>query len=527
MTPAPERSLPPALPLGLLQRLCTSREMRRWDEQAIAGLGLPGRLLMENAAGAVVNVLLPLIGAGRGPVAVCCGSGNNGGDGYAVARQLANRGLEVVAISLRPPAGGDALANLEAWSHFGRTIDFAAGAGEAASLLNGAAVVVDALFGTGLDRPIEGAAETLIALVNDSPAPIKVGVDVPSGVNADTGAVLGCAVRCSHTVSFQVGKVGCHQFPGAGYAGAVSVAPVSIPVHWQPDDPASYLLERPFLHALLPPRPADGHKGTFGNLLALCGSAGMGGAAQMAGSAALKAGTGIVTMGVPASLRDAFLRDSPELLTLVSETGGDEGFGEEEAGFFLEAATTRTAAVLGCGLGRRKGTRAFVRKIAAEMPLPLLIDADGLNLLEPGALTARSGPTVITPHPGEMVRLSGLAAEELAADRVGHARRLAADWGVVLVLKGAASVVAAPGGEAFINTTGDQGLASAGTGDVLSGLIGGLLAQRVPPLAAALLGVYWHGLARDCRREEISAASFTAQDLIAAINDARLALEQG
>jgi NAD(P)H-hydrate epimerase len=223
-------------------------------------------------------------------------------------------------------------------------------------------------------------------------------------------------------------------------------------------------------------------------------------------------------------LRDAFLADAPELMTLSPEEGEAPLFGEGHAGIYLEAARTRSAVVLGCGLGQAPQTQAFVRELIEGVESPLLIDADGLNALDGEALRRRGGPTIITPHPGELARLSGLSTGDLAADRVGHARRLAADWEVILLLKGAATVVAAPTGEVFINTTGDQGLATAGSGDVLSGIIGGLLAQGLAPLAATLLGVFLHGLARDCQSEELAAPYFSASDLLKGLNRAFLEL---
>ena len=495
------------------------------DAHAIQALGLPGRLLMENAARAVADRVSALLDAraAPGPVAVCCGGGNNGGDGYAAARLLANRGRAVTALRLGAPTGEDAQANAQAWSRFGATLDAQAEPERCRALLREAACIVDALFGTGLGRPVEGAAAVLIEAINAaaaaSGAPV-VAVDIPSGVHGDTGQVLGHAVRATHTVTFQVGKPGCYQFPGAAHAGEVEVASVSIPPRWPAGAPGTWRLTADFAAALLPARPADGHKGTFGHLLTVCGSAGMGGAALMASLAGLKVGTGLVTAGVPRALRDHFLGAAPELMTLAAEEGPAEAFGPEQAPLFLEAAATRDAVVLGCGIGRRPETAAFVQRLVAGIRRPLLIDADGLFALEPAHLRARPGPTVLTPHPGELGRLAALPREALAADRLGSARRLAAEWNVVLVLKGAGTVVAEPGGEAFLNPTGDAGLASGGTGDVLSGIVGGLLAQGLGALPATLLGVYLHGLARDCQREALSAAYFTAADLIAGINPA-------
>jgi NAD(P)H-hydrate epimerase len=517
MTAPEHRTL---LPRHLLQRLCTGDEMRAMDRHAIASLGVPGRVLMENAAhevAAAVQRLLPPRPLDR-PVTVCCGGGNNGGDGYAAARLLRNAGIPTRVVSRGQPGTDDARANAEAWGHFGATVDFDTDPAGAVAALNRSPALVDALFGTGLSRALEGPARDLIAAMNAAPATLKIGVDVPSGINADTGAVMGAAVRCTHTVCFQVGKIGLYQHPGAAHAGQVTVVPVSIPKRWPGDALPTYRLTEPFVRLLLPGRPPAGHKGTFGHLLAVCGSAGMGGAALLSGRSALKVGAGLVTVGVPLALQDRFLAAAPELMTLAAAGGSPEAFGLAHVAGMAEAAATRGAVVLGCGLGRAPGTSAFVNALVPRIAKPLLIDADGLYDLQLAPLRERAVPAVLTPHPGELARLSGVSVEALAADRVGQARRWAVAWRVVLVLKGAATVVASPKGEVFINPTGDAGLASAGTGDVLSGVIGGLLAQGLAPLPATLLGVYLHGLARDCQRDTVTSASFTAHDLVQGLN---------
>lgn len=518
----------PALPIDLLQRLASAAEMRRMDRHAIDTVGLPARVLMENAGQHVaLRVAACLRAAERpGPVVVCCGKGNNGGDGYVTARLLSNQGFNVSVVRLGPPKGEDAEANAAAWDPFGNMLDWEDNREVAAAWLSDAVAIVDAIFGTGLQRPVEGQAAEMIAQVNASPAPVKVAVDVPSGIDSDTGQVQGTAVVCTHTVSFQVGKPGCYQYPGAAHAGAVEVAPISVPVSWEAGSPATYRLTEAFAARMLPQRPPQGHKGTFGHLLAVCGSAGMGGAALMAGMGALKTGAGLVTVAVPRALRDGFLAAAPELMTLTPPDGGEAWFEENHAGFVLGEAAGRTAAVLGCGVGRHEGTGAFVRRMVAELENPLVVDADGLFHLTPDDLQGRAGPTIVTPHPGELARLSGIRKQDEAADRVGVARRLAEAWRVVLVLKGAATVIASPGGDVFLNPTGDSGLASGGTGDVLTGIIGGLLAQGLPALRAALLGVFLHGLARDVQRESTAAAYFTARDVIAGINPALQRLER-
>ena len=557
--------------LETMRRLASIEEMRAMERHAIEVLGLPGRLLMENAAAGLASRASALLGHHRSGrrVVVICGWGNNGGDGFAAARLLADRGHRASVVWMPGDAGaggrsggGDpsgAVDNREAWRQLGPCFQWPGDRREAEEALSQAELLVDALFGTGLGRAVTGDAASLIEAINtigrNNGVPV-VAADIPSGIHGDTGQVMGVAVRCTHTVSFQAGKPGCYLHPGSDHAGEVEVIPISIPQSWPPDHPGTYLLTRAFAAAALPVRPSGGHKGTFGHLLAVCGSAGMGGAALMAGRSALKTGTGLVTLAVPSPLRDQFLAAAPELMTLAPSTAPRSGPADSpqvgpadsprsgpadspRAGYFtgedlpgvLAAAASRSAVVVGCGLGRAEATVSFVRRLVAEVRVPLLIDADGLFALEPVHLKAgREGrpghaSVVITPHLGELSRLAGIPAAELAAGKIEWARRLAAEWGVILVMKGPGTVIAAPEGDAFINPTGDHGLASGGTGDVLSGIIGGLLAQGCEPLQAALLGVYLHGLARDCQRERFNPRYFTATELMEGINLALLELE--
>ena len=272
---------------------------------------------MENAAQSVVKHALALLEAEGlgGAVVVCCGGGNNGGDGYAVARLLKQKGLAVTVLRVGSPAGADVLANMAEWSAMGGAVLEGGKAPDASAeaVLTEAVLIVDALFGTGLSRPVQGAAAALIAGINAAPAPIKIAVDVPSGIHADTGAICGVAVRCTHTVTFQVAKVGCFQHPGAACAGRVLVEDIALPLRWEPGEASTYLLNRSFIRELLPQRPPEGHKGIFGHLLGVCGSAGMGGAALLVGLAGLRVGAGLVTLGVPRCLRDRFFGAGPRI----------------------------------------------------------------------------------------------------------------------------------------------------------------------------------------------------------------------
>ncbi len=526
-----------ALPLNLLERLCTAAEMRRMDEHAVRTLGLPSRLLMENAAHEVAARLQAVLREGaahsrkkdktRKPVAVCCGSGNNGGDGYAAARLLRNAGIPCIVVRCGEPSTPDAQDNAAAWAHFGKTLDWTADEAACRKLLTQAPGIVDALFGTGLSRTLEGPVRTLIEAINAAPAPAKIAVDIPSGIHADTGAVLGDAVQATHTVCFQVPKIGSLQHPGAGYGGELSVVPVSIKPGWPAGTVTTYRLTGEFAQAIRPKRSKSANKGTYGHLFAICGSSGMGGAARLCGLSAGKIGTGKVTLAVPSSLQDKFLQGAPELMTFSPDEGADaKHFILKDGKVLAKEAGKGDAVVLGCGLGRSDETNEFVADLVPRLKgAPLLIDADGLFALKAEMLAGRKKPAVLTPHPGELSHMTGISIEELQRDRVGHARRLAAQWKIVLVLKGAGTVIASPEGPVFVNPTGDDGLATAGTGDVLSGVIGGLMAQGLDPLSAALLGVYVHGYARDINRGVLTRSTFMAMDLVRSLNKALKSLE--
>ena len=514
----------PSLPWAQFQRLADSKAMRALDRCAIEELGLPGLLLMENAARSVADLVAAEILRERPKawVVVCCGRGNNGGDGFAAARLLANRGFRVSVIDAGEAKTEDARTNQQLWTHFGESVSFPSP--EATRWLEQADVILDAIFGIGLEREVEGAYREWIETINANPHAIRVALDVPSGVDSDDSRVHGVAVRCHHTVCFQVGKPGCFQQPGAEHCGKVTIPDISIPTHWPEESPGIWKLTRQATRGLLPAVPEDSHKGRFGHLLTVCGSVGMGGAATLAATAALKSGTGLVSAFVPERFRDRLPNQPPEVMTL-SSPGSADRLTPEHTDAALRHAASRNAVVLGCGLGSHPETGEFVRAFVVEAEVPLLVDADGLNHLSGQDLAERSGPTVLTPHPKELSRLCGQSVAEIQTSRIATARHWAQEWEVVLVLKGSRTVVAAPDGAVFLNPTGNAGLATAGSGDVLSGMIGGFLAQGCSPLAAALVGVYLHGLAADTLVQVgLLPSALIASDLFRGIGLARQGL---
>ena len=509
----------------LLQRLCSASEMQEMDRRAIQEIGIPGIVLMENAARSVADWVEQngLQTHSQAKVVVCCGKGNNGGDGFAIARLLKNRNYDVVVIEAGKAKTDDATLNQTLWQQFGKSVDFSSEAG--CATLAKAEFIIDAIFGTGLERSIEGNYRDWIERINDNTEAVKIGVDIPSGIHSDLGQVMAVAVKCQHTLTFQVGKQGCYQYPGVQYAGEVIVTNISIPPYWPLQTKPTYLLTNPFIQQMLPARTPAAHKGTYGHLLTICGSSGMAGAALLASMAAIKSGCGLVSACVPFALRDAFLGQCPELMTLSPKTGSQHYFSSSHLSFVETEIEKRDAVVLGCGLGQTPHTKKFVRQLVSSISKPLLIDADGLNCISGKLLKKRTAPTVITPHPRELSRLSGLTTTEIQKNRIGIVRKLAQEWGVILLLKGARTVVSDPTGRVFINPSGNEGMATGGSGDVLSGIIGSFLSQQCSPLQAALLGVYLHGSAGDCQTASLSPSYLSASDLIHGLNKARLLLE--
>ncbi|BCR04098.1 bifunctional NAD(P)H-hydrate repair enzyme [Desulfuromonas versatilis] len=515
-------------------KLLTAEEVRELDRQTIEQVGIPGAVLMENAGRQAVAHLLRRFGSLRpGPVLVLAGKGNNGGDGYVIARCLLDLGWRVRTLVLgeRQAIGGDAGINLEVLLKLGGAVEFAADAAALAEALQRQeppALIVDALLGTGLSSQVGGLYARAVDWINASGARV-LAVDVPSGVDATTGRILGKAVRADLTVTFAAAKVGLAVYPAAERVGELAVAEIGIPAALSRALPDRHLLvEAGEAAALLPARPAAGHKGTFGHLLVVAGSTGKSGAAAMTAEGALRAGAGLVTVGCPRSIHPTLEVKLTEAMTApLDEVDGGLSLQAQEQ--VRELWAGKQVLAIGPGLGLADETRALVRHLVRECPLPVVLDADGLNSLEgkPAILNQRTaGTAVLTPHPGEMARLTGLSIAEVEADRLGVARRFATAYGAVLVLKGARTVIALPDGRLRINASGNPGLATGGMGDVLTGLIAGLIAQGSPAEEAAVLGVFLHGLAADRLRKTLGEAGMTASDLLRELPAARRELTQ-
>lgn len=504
-------------------KVVTSGEMREIDRRAIQEFGIPGVVLMENAALKVFEAAKGMLGEAAGKrVLVFAGKGNNGGDGFAAARHLANWGAEVEVLLFAPKKylSGDALINFSIIINMGIPVHDVLTSEDlemVKSRLAGASLIIDAILGTGIKGPVSGILRDAVLLINNSGIPV-LSVDIPSGVNGDNGRVCGDAVRADITVTFGLPKRGHFLFPGAEHTGKLLVEDIGIPkrVIEQYEDITGELITRSRIAGLITKRKRDVHKGTFGRVFFLAGSAGYTGAAFLACQGALRSGSGLVTLGVPESINPVMEVKLTEVMTLpLPET--DEGtLSRDAVPAVLEQVRASRALGVGPGLSTCKDVPEVVKTLVREADIPLVLDADALNSLadDPDILKSRKAPAVITPHPGEMARLLGTSTAEVQEDRIEVAREAAAKWGVIVVLKGANTIIGHPDGRFFINTTGNPGMATGGTGDVLTGIITSFLGQGMSPLDAALAGVYIHGLAGDRVSLEKGERGLTAGDIV-------------
>jgi NAD(P)H-hydrate epimerase len=510
--------------------LCvTADEMRAIDRATIEEYGVPGPVLMDAAGRGAADVLCGLRAPRGLRVAIVCGSGNNGGDGYVVARHLHNRGADARVYLCAPRAkiGGDAALYLRVIEKMGiPCVDASGGAAALDGFVREADVIVDALLGTGLTAEVRGVYREVIEAVNALGA-LVLSVDIPSGLDAERGVPLGACVRADHTVTFAHPKTGLVGDPGFTRVGRLHVVDIGVPRGLGERLGARlWLLEEDEVRALVPPRPAGGHKGTFGHLLVVGGSAGKTGAALLAGLGALRSGVGLATVASTAAGQRGL--DSKTLEVMTATLCDGEEPDETTWDRFQEIRRGSTAVALGPGIPRGAAMAAFVRRLVESCPLPLVVDADGLNHLagDPTPLARALRPVVITPHPGEMARLCGSSVAAVQSDRIGVARAFAAAHRAIVCLKGARTVVALPDGRAWLNPTGNAGMATGGTGDVLCGLIGALLARGLEPADAARLAVYVHGLAGDRAAAQRGQTGLIAGDLLDALPEVWRCWEQ-
>jgi hydroxyethylthiazole kinase-like uncharacterized protein yjeF len=506
----------------------TADEMREADRLTIEEVGLPGVVLMENAGAAVAAALRERFPRAR-HVAVLCGRGNNGGDGFVATRRLRAQGAEALLFGHRGDVKGDARVHLEAAERSEariREVPDESTWVRVRETVERADVLVDALLGTGLkSRPTGLVAEAIGWLAGRARegTPV-VAVDIPSGVPSDGASFDWPVVPAALTVTFAAPKWGQALPPGCDAVGELVVADIGIPARAiERAGSRLALLEDADVVRAFPPRPSGSHKGHFGHVLVVAGSVGKTGAAVLASTGALRTGAGLVTVATPHPCLAVVAAARAEVMTAPAPATASGGFAEEGLETLLALAGERDAVVLGPGLGRDPSTERLVRAFVSRCPVPLLVDADGLNALapasdrpEPSELRGRSAGTVLTPHPGEMARLCGRTVSEIQADRPRLAAELARATGAVVVLKGQRSVVAAPEGPLAVTPAGNPGLATGGTGDVLSGVVGALLA-RLEPWPAATAGVHLHGRAGDLAAAALGQEGLAAGDVAEAL----------
>ena len=506
--------------------------MREADRQTIDDVGLPSIVLMENAGRqAVAAMEAAFEDLATSKVGVLCGRGNNGGDGFVVARTLAQRGIEAMVFLLGSVADvrGDARINLEILGRVGLTVVEITTAQEWElhfSEISECDLIVDAIVGTGFHGPLTGLLETVVADVNGLGVPV-VAIDLPTGVSADSHELEGEAIEATMTVTLAAPKIPLILPPADAYGGDLVIADIGIPgaVIDELEGPWLELLTRERMRELVPARAADSHKGDFGRVLVIAGSVGRTGAAHLAALGALKSGAGLVTIATPRSCVAILAAMMPEyMLEGLEETAaGTIDFGAVERVLDLKADII----ALGPGIGQDPSTSAFVQAIVERAGAPLVLDADALNAFigDPERLTGRDGVDVIvTPHPGEMARLLNLTIEQVQADRLEHARAFATARKLHVVLKGHRTIIAGPEGRSFVNLTGNAGMATGGTGDLLTGMIAAWFAQILDPEGACKLAVYLHGTAGDLAEADEGEVALLPSDIASRLGDAVLEL---
>lgn len=499
----------------------TAEQMQKVDAGTINGYGIPGLTLMENAGrGCVDAIIAHFSGKAVNSVVIVAGKGNNGGDGYVVARLLHGQGWGVTVILLAPSneVTGDAAVNLARLPSGVRLYECT----EAATLsahydeFSRCNVIVDAIFGTGLKAEIRGIYRRAVEVINGSGTPV-LSVDIPSGIHGSSGDVLGVAVKADLTITFAAAKIGHILYPGSLHCGRLEVIDIGIPSELIGNTPGVRFIDHAEAAAMVKLRDRSSHKGSYGHCLMVAGSTGHTGAAHLAASSAVRAGAGLVTLAVPSSLNPILEVKTTEAMTLPLSDAGKGCLDEDALPGILDAVVGKNVVALGPGISRHKGTSALVRKAVREIALPMVLDADALNAVSEdiSVLQKRFTPTMIlTPHPGEMARLTGLSVQQVEADRIGIASGFAMRNRVYLILKGARTVIASPEGAVAINGSGNPGMASGGMGDVLTGVVAALLCQGYDPFIACCLGVFVHGYAADIVARDKGEIGLTATDLV-------------
>ena len=507
-------------------KVATAKEMQNIDKRAIETYKIPGVVLMENAGIRVIETLEEIDDTLEDKkIAVFAGKGNNGGDGFVVARHLANEGIEtkVFLLASKNSVSGDAKTNLDIILEMGIEVEEVAdenGLKDLEIKIDGFDIIIDAIFGTGLMSDVKGFLKDVICMINKSGKKV-VSIDIPSGLGSDTGEIIGEHISADVTVTFALPKRGHLLFPSAKSIGELVVADISIPEQAIEEEGIGVsLLEPEDIRKIIRPRETDAHKGSYGHALVIAGSLGKSGAAGLASLGALRSGAGLVTLALPESLISGVAGSLLEVMTHPLPATGEGTISKEAVENILEKSEDMDVLVIGPGLTTHYDTVDFLIEVLKKVSKPVLIDADGINGLAihgPDILKKIKAPLVLTPHPGEMARLIKMNVSDVQKDRLGVASDFSKKYKVFLALKGARTVISDPEGNLFINPTGNPGMATAGSGDVLSGMIGGFISQKIELLDALKAGIYLQGLAGDIAAFESGETGMIAGDILDAL----------
>ncbi|MDW8002260.1 MAG: NAD(P)H-hydrate dehydratase [Deltaproteobacteria bacterium] len=500
-------------------KVMSPERMAKYDNYAINEWGIPSSVLMENAGRSVFRLIKETYMNGKKRIVVIAGRGNNGGDGFVVARYAKMEGYEVTVFLLgkKSELKGDALLNMELYEKTGgQILEITENFDEVRSYLEKTDIIVDAIFGTGLSKEVQGLEKEAIEAINDLGKTV-VSIDIPSGLNGKTGKPQPVSVMACHTFTFGYPKLGHVLFPGVQYTGRLTVIDISIPRHaeeilgWDAE-----VIDGCLIRSLLKERPPESHKGNYGHAVVIAGSKGKTGAAYMASVAALKIGAGLVTLVIPESLNPILETKTTEVMTFPVPDRNKGHFTMDGFEMTKEFVSDKDVVILGPGLSQEEEAMEFARRIFLETDKPFVIDADGINAFkdEPDLLRNGKNRTLITPHPGEFSRLIKKSTREINEDRIGIGLGFVKSYEIALVLKGARTLIFDEAGRIYINPTGNPALAKGGSGDILTGFIGGLKSQGYSLVEAAILGTYLHGYIADRYVEKYSDMDLLAMDLL-------------
>lgn len=493
-------------------KLVTSEQMKFLEKTAIDDFGVPSLILMENAAMGFCTELKKHIDLENKSIGVFCGKGNNGGDGFAIARLLHNDGFKVSCVLSFDKNNAEDVLTKDAYTNFCILEKMDIPLLDIKDADEKYDIIIDAVLGTGLNGEPRAKETELIEFINNSNA-FVVSVDVPSGAEASNGKVFGACVRAELTITFALAKAGHFIYPAKEYVGKLSVVPISVPLNVIDSFESKLYTLTDEIFSYLPKRKENSHKGTYGKVLAYCGCSGMSGAAMMSCSAALKSGAGMVSCASGEDVLKNVVINTPEVMTVSLDS-------EDAEEKLLETLDRNDALLIGCGIGRSEKAQKLTNMLIEKSIKPIIIDADGINNLSTNIdiLYKKKAPVILTPHTVEFSRLTGINPSEIEENRLKFSVSFAKKYDIILVLKGADTIVASPDGTVYISAISNSGLATAGSGDVLSGVIAGFLAQGAEPLVAATCGVYTHSIAGVLARDEHGEKSMTASDVISNIS---------